>query len=68
MKGGNSDLNNNTSNMNTDTNQAAIVEFHTSQPDDNIIPVQVKITRTGRKRGVNEFPLTIMSQLLDQEV
>ena len=45
--------NQNTSDMNTYTTQATITSFHTSQPDDNIITVQVKMLHMGSQIVVN---------------
>ena len=42
-KGGNSNGTCNTSSMSTKITQTDIAEFHTSQPDENSIPVQVQM-------------------------
>ena len=39
--------------MNTDITQEDIAAFHTSHPDDNIIPAQVQMPRMVRQIGVN---------------
>ena len=40
--------------MNTEITQTDIASFHTSRPDDNIIPAQFQMPRMGRQRGVND--------------
>ena len=52
-KGANSNVTCNTSSMNTDITQEAIVAFHTSHPQENNITAQVQMTRIKRQRGVN---------------
>ena len=54
-KGRNRNVTQNTSNINTDITQAAIVELNISQLVDKRITAQVQMPRIGNKRGVNAF-------------
>ena len=52
-KGLNRNVTHNNPNKNYNIKQVAITEFHSYQPDDNIIPAQVQIPRMVRQVGVN---------------